>query len=155
MSHPFFHIVRAQPADASTLTLLAHAAKRHWGYPEHWMALWADDLTFTPQVITRYDTFMAHAGEEILGVYAIDCKHMLCTLEHFWVHPDAMGRGVGRQLFTHALTRAASRGAKRLEIESDPHAEGFYQRMGARRTGARTYVLEGQPRTLPVLTVKL
>ena len=30
-------IRRAQPNDAETLTNIAHAAKRHWNYPEHWI----------------------------------------------------------------------------------------------------------------------
>lgn len=150
---PRLHILRARPEDAAALTTLAHEAKRHWGYPARWMALWADDLTFTPAFIAKHDTYMAVADGTTLGVYALSCNGLLCTLEHFWVHPDAMKRGVGRRLFTHAIARTAALGASRLEIESDPHAEGFYQRMGARRTGAHTYMLDGQLRVLPVLTI--
>ena len=42
-----------------------------------------------------------------------------------------------------------------LEIESDPNADGFYQRMGARRFGTRFTALEGQPRELPVLVYEV
>jgi hypothetical protein len=42
-----------------------------------------------------------------------------------------------------------------LEIESDPNADGFYQRMGARRIGTRVTTLEGQPRKLPVLVYEV
>jgi hypothetical protein len=46
-------------------------------------------------------------------------------------------------------------GFRELEIESDPNAEGFYQRMGARRAG--TSIHEGQQgrRELPILIYEL
>jgi len=31
-------------ADAGALTVIAQAAKRHWGYPEPWLAAWAAAL---------------------------------------------------------------------------------------------------------------
>lgn len=44
-------IWRALPAEASILTDIAFAAKRHWGYPEAWIAQWRSALTITPQQI--------------------------------------------------------------------------------------------------------
>ena len=46
---------------------------------------------------------------------------------------------------------AAALGFQSLEIESDPKAEGFYLRMGARRVGAALTELEGERRELPIL----
>jgi len=43
------HIRRAVPAEAGLLTEIAHAAKRHWGYPENWIRRWKSDLTITPE----------------------------------------------------------------------------------------------------------
>ena len=43
----------------------------------------------------------------------------------------------------------------RLEIESDPNAEGFYQRMGAHRIGVNIKELDGQRRKLPVLICRI
>ncbi len=45
----------------------------------------------------------------------------------------------------------AENGAQRIEIESDPNAEGFYQKMGAETVGEVTYELEGLPRSLPFM----
>lgn len=72
-------------------------------------------------------------------------------LDHLWVSPENIGSGIGRSLFEHAVYRAAILGAEALEIESDPNAEGFYQRMGAERTGENVLDIEGQSRTLPLL----
>jgi GNAT superfamily N-acetyltransferase len=62
-----------------------------------------------------------------------------------------MGRGIGRSLFIHALGRAKELGFRELEIESDPNAEGFYLRLGARRVSTLVRVVAGQSREVPLL----
>jgi hypothetical protein len=42
-----------------------------------------------------------------------------------------------------------------MEIESDPNAEGFYQRLGGRRVGINIAELDGQRRELPVLAYEI
>ena len=128
-------IRRAVAADAAALTALAHAAKRHWRYPEEWIALWRRDLTFTPEFIERHPVHCAVEADVIVGVYALLFAGAHCELEHFWVMPARMGAGVGRALFEHAVERCRAIGARRLWINADPNAEGFYERMGARRVG--------------------
>ena len=141
----------AHPDETPRLTAIAHAAKRHWGYPEQWIAAWKADLTITPATLDAFEVFVAENGGPLAGFYVLGATRPTATLEHFWVDPEAMGRGIGRALFEHAAAQAAGRGAHRLEIESDPHAEGFYQKMGARRIGEFVYALDGQLRILPIL----
>lgn len=54
-------IRRALPADADTLTRIAIAAKRHWGYPERWMEIWTPQLTFSPQYFDENESWVAEA----------------------------------------------------------------------------------------------
>ncbi|MEW6210015.1 MAG: GNAT family N-acetyltransferase [Acidobacteriota bacterium] len=144
-------IQKAAPEDAPDLTLLAHAAKRHWGYPEKWIALWRDDLTLTPDFISDNEVFAARRGEELIGFYALTIEDGKAELEHLWVSPDQIGQGAGRILFEHAMSRAASMNARVIEIVSDPNAEGFYLRMGARKVGEIVSEIEGSRRALPRL----
>ncbi len=157
MQSPAFDISvsPARPQDAAELTRIAHAAKRHWGYPDAWMAIWRDQLTITPQDIAVQATFVARAGDQSLGFCALSQRDDVACLEHFWVLPDAMGSGVGRTLFEHAADQAMRRGATLLEVEADPNAAGFYQRMGCQPAGEHVYDLAGQPRHLPVLHLPL
>ncbi|HMB91306.1 MAG TPA: GNAT family N-acetyltransferase [Rhodothermales bacterium] len=148
-------IRRAHIDDADALTALAHAAKSHWGYPPRWIEIWKDDLTFTPDFIRAHPVFVATERDTILGCYALMLDGDKGIVEHFWVHPSAMGKGLGRTLFDHASTQAAAHGATWLEIDTDPQAEGFYLHLGARRIGEYVYQLEGQPRVLPRLAVDL
>jgi GNAT superfamily N-acetyltransferase len=144
-------IRRARPEDAATLTEMAFAAKRHWGYPERLIQGWKELLTIPPQFIVTHETYIACLQEQAVGFYALAGRLNRMTLEHLWVLPSAMGQGVGRALFSHAVQRAKALGVKEIEIESDPNAEKFYEHMGARRARANITELEGQRRTLPVL----
>ena len=148
-------IVRAHPNDAATLTAIALAAKRHWQYPEAWMECWREALTIRPEFIAAHETHVALMENRAVGFYALEHKDAGLHLQHLWVAPEWMGRGVGRALFQHGLERARQLGSTRIEIESDPHAEGFYQRMGARRVGSNACVVDGQRRELPVLVCEV
>ena len=74
-------------------------------------------------------------------------------LDHFWVHPDWIGHGLGRALFDHACTKAQRLGSRTLRVIADPHAEAFYQHMGLIRIGAVPSLIPG--RELPVLELSL
>ena len=141
----------ARPTDAQRLTAIAHAAKRHWGYPEDLISLWQADLTMSPQFIVDYPVFCAVRDSEIVGFYALSRQGEAFELEHLWVDPQHMGTGVGALLFEHAVRTVRSMGGSVLNIASDPHAEGFYLRMGAIRVGEVPSRPEG--RTLPLLTL--
>jgi len=145
----------AKPEEANTLTRIAHAAKRHWGYPENWIEHWREDLTITPEFISSNETFVATIGEEIVGCCAIVLNESGAELEHMWIKPEHMGAGVGRTLLLHAKDRASKLKVSALELSADPNAEGFYQRMGATRIGEVRSVIEGQPRVLPRMRIEL
>ena len=144
-------IVRAKAEDAATLTEIAFSAKRHWRYPESWIEAWRDTLTVRADFIDARETYAAVIDGRTVGFYALCRAGDRLRLEHLWVSPDAMNQGVGRTLFAHAVERGKALGYRAMEIESDPNAEGFYQRLGARRIGMRIAELEEQRRELPVL----
>jgi len=146
-------IRRARADEAQALTELAHASKRHWGYPERWIASWREALTLTPEIIARDAVSVAAEGEDLLGFYALRQQGGVCSLEHMWVHPTAVRRGVGRALLEHARQTAGSLGAAILVIDSDPNAEAFYTSMGATRVGEIPADVEGVVRVLPRLTL--
>src|SRR5438309_9772711 len=144
-----FTIRRARPDEAGTLTEIAHAAKRHWGYPENWIEHWKDDLTITPDFIAKHEVYVAMIGDDIAGCCALVIDDAQAELEHMWVKPEHIGIGVGKALFTHVAGRARDLDLGVLEISADPNAEGFYQRLGATRIGDVRSEMEGQPRVLP------
>jgi N-acetylglutamate synthase-like GNAT family acetyltransferase len=147
-------IRRARPAEAETLTAIAHAAKRHWGYPEEWIEEWKTDLTITKDFIAKNEMFVAMVDGEITGCGALVIDGSQAELEHLWVRPEHIGSGVGRSLFEKIRERARDLKVSGLEISSDPNAEGFYERMGATRIGEVRSQVQGQPRSLPQMKIE-
>jgi len=150
---PNLTIRRASPEEADVLTTIALNAKRHWGYPEHWIKHWQDDLTISPDYIATNQVFLAEKDDQILGFYALKIGDKKAELDHMWVAPEHIGSGVGKQLFIHAMQSSARRNVSEIEILSDPNAEGFYQKMGAHRVGEAVSEIEGESRGLPRLTI--
>src|SRR5438445_8346960 len=148
-----FEIRRAAPEDAATLTEISHAAKRHWGYPEHWIQHWSNDITITSEFVTKNEVYMAANREEILGFYALVIADGQAELEHMWIRPEHIGAGIGKELFVHAMQRAASLSVEAVGITADPNAEGLYQHLGAKRIGAERSEIDGKPRLLPRLRI--
>jgi GNAT superfamily N-acetyltransferase len=143
--------IRSATADeAGALTAIAFAAKRHWRYPESWILHWSDSLTISSEYITRHPTFSAVIEAKPVGFCAVQIQETAALLDHLWVLPSYMGRGVGRALFQRAEDVARASGAIRLEIAGDPHAEPFYSKMGATIHGRKPANMDGVERWLPM-----
>lgn len=147
-------IRRSAPEDAETLTTIALAAKRHWGYPEHWIKHWESDLTISADFIRDNHVYVAEENGEIRGFYALCIAGNKAELEHMWVTPAVIGTGLGKELFLDAMERAAQLEVGSVEISSDPNAAGFYRRMGATQIGETDSVVDGQVRKLPRLKIE-
>ena len=152
---PTARVRPARSADIPALTEIAHAAKRHWGYPDEWMAHWRGELTITPAQLVRDHVFVATEGANLIGFYALREMDPGWSLEHCWVRPAWIGRGIGRLLFDHCVSEIRRGRPGTLRIESDPHAAGFYRRMGAVPIGKVDASLDGPVRALPVLVLDI
>ena len=142
----------AVPRDVNRLSEIAYSAKAHWGYPAEWLAQWASALTITADLTRRQPTFVAAAGETLIGFHALEDLGDRWSLAHLWVVPERHGAGVGRRLLAHAIETVRTLRPGVIEIESDPHAAPFYERCGARRVGVVPAPMPGAPsRALPLL----
>ncbi len=148
-------IRRARPADAAELTALALAAKAHWGYPASFMARCRAALTIDAAMIgSGFFRLAEDAGGDILGFYGFEPETGGIGLSHLFVRPAAIGRGIGRALWQDAVAAARRAGHRRLIIVGDPHAAGFYRRMGAIAAGARPSEID-PARALPLFRLAL
>jgi ribosomal protein S18 acetylase RimI-like enzyme len=151
-------ILRIRPADpheADILSRIAFAAKSHWGYPQRWLEIWASQLTFTPPYFEENESWVAVDAERPIGFYTLLNKNGSAWIENLWVLPDYMGKGIGRELFLHALELARRRSCKSLQLEADPNAIGFYEKMGMSKIGERHSEVNGQSRILPIMEMTL
>jgi len=148
-------IRRAVPEDADLLSQIAFAAKAHWGYPERWLQLWIPQLTLTPDYFAENESWVAEENGSPIGFYTLQARDGNAWIENMWLLPESIGKGIGRQLFIHALELAHQRGFTRLQLEADPNATGFYEKMGMRKISERQSEVDGQPRILPIIEMTL
>ena len=145
----------AFPVEADVLTQIAISAKSYWGYPKHWIEIWTPQLTFTPKYFEKNESWVAVDSGKQIGFYTLLENHGVAWLEDLWVLPEYIGKGIGKQLFLHALELARERGYKTLQLDADPNAVGFYEKMGMRKIGERESEIDGQPRSLPIMEIVL
>jgi ribosomal protein S18 acetylase RimI-like enzyme len=148
-------IVPAKPEYADSLTAIAIAAKSYWKYPARWIELWTPQLTFSPDYFLENESWMLEKDGVPIAFYTLLDKDGIEWIENLWILPDYIGKGLGRQLFEHAMNLARTRGYTLLQLEAEPNAIGFYEKMGMRRIGEHQYELEGQPRILPLMEISL
>jgi GNAT superfamily N-acetyltransferase len=143
----------AREADFLRLREIAVDAKAHWGYDRARVEEWALEGDFEAESLRSRLVYVAEADGRAIGWAALIPRGEVGWLEDLWVEPAWIGRGVGRLLFEHAAEQARELGARRLEWEAEPNAQGFYEHMGA------SYVRDSEVtewgRVLDVLGVEL
>jgi GNAT superfamily N-acetyltransferase len=147
------HIREGRESDFERLRAIAVDAKQHWGYDRALVEEWAQGGDFEPESLRRRLLYVAEEDGRPVGWAALIPRGEVGWLEDLWVDPAWIGRGIGRALFEHVATEARQRGARRLEWEAEPNAQGFYRHMGAayRRDSEETE----WGRVLEVLSVEL
>lgn len=147
-------IRRARHKEAELLSELAFRSKAVWGYDEAFMRACRDDLRLSPADLFRDHVFVIGADGSIVGFYRLRDAGWVALLADLFVAPEMIGRGYGKRLWQHAVRTARRFGYHRIEVHSDPHAEGFYLAMGAEREGEVVSTVFAD-RRLPRLTCHL
>jgi GNAT superfamily N-acetyltransferase len=119
----------ARGADEERLRELTFESKAHWGYEPDLVRSWADGLSFPGDC----ERWLAETDGELLGWAGLTPPaDGIAVLDHLWVDPRYLGRGIGARLFRYAADRARELGAARMEWSAEPNALGFYEKMGGR-----------------------
>jgi GNAT superfamily N-acetyltransferase len=132
----------AAPADAPRLTAIAFSAKRHWRYPEAYYQAWENELTVTEQYFIQ-NIVRCIAGDDVVGFYSLCfletarrfgevCVESGWWLDHMFIEARWIGQGLGTRLFVDMILALRQRGAGRVRLFADPHAAGFYEKLGCR-----------------------
>jgi GNAT superfamily N-acetyltransferase len=154
----------AKRSEAGILTKISIESKGHWGYPKAFFDLWTDELTISSDDIQNNDVFVVEKEGAIVGYYSIvelkddiDVSGIRINkgfwLEHMFIAPSSIGKGVGTKMFDHLRDRCRSRGITELGILADPNSKGFYEKMGCEYKGEYPSSIKG--RTTPLLRLKL
>lgn len=145
---------RGKPDEAGMLSDLALAAKGFWGYDQAFLESCRDELTFSPDDVARRHLVVAERAGSVVGFYTVDGQPPVGELGNMWVSPSEVGTGLGRIMWQDAMAAAVAAGFEYLEIGAEPHAEGFYRKMGAELIGQTPS--ESIPgRMLPLMGIRI
>jgi GNAT superfamily N-acetyltransferase len=150
------HLRLARVGESGSLSALALRSKAFWGYDPVFLQACRAELTVDPKGIAAGRVVVLSDADTPLGFYALDRGERPdeAEISLLFVEPAVIGRGIGRVLWDHAVTRARAQGLRRLKVLSDPFALGFYRAMGATLSGkirSKVRAPDGGERCLPVL----
>ncbi len=136
------------------LSDLCLRSKGMWDYDPDFLEGCRAPLTIHPVNLETDHVMVAEAETRILGVVQLSILGEEAELDKLFIDPEAAGMGVGGALLDWALDKARASGAKSLTLASDPFAQNFYEKYGARKIG--TVPSEVDPdRTLPHMQIAL
>jgi GNAT superfamily N-acetyltransferase len=154
----------AKIQEAEILTKISFDSKGYWGYPKEFYDVWAKELTINSDYITNNDVFVFEKEGNIIGYYSIvELKDDIeisgikiskgFWLEHMFIEPWSIGKGIGTKMFDHLRKRCGFRGINELGILADPNTRKFYEKMGC--AYKREYPSTIKNRTTPYLQLIL
>ena len=157
-------IRHAKIQEAEILTKISFESKDYWRYPIEFYDLWSNELTISSDYIQNNDVFVFENEGEIIGYYSIvELKDNIEVsgvriskgfwLEHMFIEPRSIGKGIGTKMFEHLRKRCGLRGINELGILADPNSRGFYEKMGCEYRCEYPSTIKN--RTTPFLSLKI
>lgn len=125
-------IRRAEPFDVDALNHLMHASSAYSGR----YATILQGYAITAEQVRSDQIYLAEGDGALLGFYSLTLLPEP-ELDLMFVADGTQGSGLGRDLFDHMRSVAASLGLDAVKIVSHPPSVGFYERMGAVRVGTK------------------
>ena len=127
-------------------------SKSYWGYSTEKLEYWRSIVTFDAAYIRDHTVRLIFLDFKAIGFFAIK-RDKVDELDHLWLIPEAIGRGIGNITFDEVLLHCKRLGIQSFLITSDPDAEGFYLHRGA--THKSQVWSDAQNRMLPLLSYTL
>lgn len=124
--------------DLNDLNELMRLSKAYWGYDHEFMNQFMLKFEITAFYLSKSETYLINENDKIIGFYSFSTNdNGDLELDNLFLHPDVIGVGKGKELWQLCIKTARQQGAKTFVLWSDPHAEGFYFKMGCQKIGER------------------
>ena len=147
-------IEKATIQDNGILTEITKQSKAYWGYSAEQILLWSDLLTITPNYIEDNSVFKLVTDEKIIGYYAyFNVNDTIVKLDNLFLLPEFIGKGFGKLLMRHFLTRVKQSPVNNIILDAEPNTEAFYKKFGFVTTGKLETTIKN--RFLPVMELKI
>ncbi|CEG58554.1 GNAT family N-acetyltransferase [Legionella fallonii] len=144
---------RAHTTDINIINTLIRESKGHWGYTETFLDEFMKQWGIKEHYIHTNEVVLLEKEKELISLFAFKInEEQLPELDLFFVHRNQIGKGIGKIMWQHVMHYAVEQNWTEFKIIADPHAEQFYQYMGAKNIG----VFESFPgRFVPAMMFQL
>ncbi|NNC38099.1 MAG: GNAT family N-acetyltransferase [Acidimicrobiales bacterium] len=124
-----------QKGEAKAITNLKMRSKASNGYSPEFMDACRDELSVSEGDFETLEIWVAERDHAIVGMLDIRFEDARCILEALFIDPEIKSAGIGRLMFEKCEQRCREAGASLIEVDSDPEAQAFYEKMGMIKTG--------------------
>ena len=128
----------AGPDDGEAIEALHRRASNVWDDDAAWLAGHPDAIEAPSEDALRAGRVRVAVGDggAVVGFSVVsEAREGVWELEDLFAEPELMRRGVGRALVVDLAERGRAAGVRRVEVTANPHAVGFYERVGFLATG--------------------
>ena len=149
----------AKMEDSEILTRISFESKAYWNYPEEYFEIWKNELTISADYILNNGVFVYENGKSIIGYYSlVNLEQNLefsgvvikkgFWLDHMFIDPQCIGKGIGTKLFDHFKERCITQNIQQVGILADPNTRGFYEKMGCKYIREYPSAIKGRTTSL-------
>lgn len=125
-------ISRADPHDWKLLTNIIFLSKQLFSPSYTDFQKFMHHFTISEDEIRTSPFYKLSTNNMVFGFYSIRrFEHQFVKVEHFYVHPEFIGQGVGTKLMQNLLTVHY----KKLFLEAEPSSTPFFQKHGFQPVG--------------------
>ncbi len=113
-------------------------SKAYWGYDKTFLDRFMKIIGIKADYLNNNNIKLVYLDDQLIGFYNFfrHTDHSF-ELDNFFLHPDYIGKGLGRKMWQFCCADAQQVGITEFIIWSDPNAENFYIKMGCQKIGER------------------
>lgn len=143
----------ASPDEVERLNQFIRDSKSIWGYSKSFLDKYIDHWGLTPEIIEQRPIKILEADGEVNGIFRVGKHKKKIELDLFFVNNKLIRMGIGRKMWILTDEYVRAHKWKGFEIITDPHAEKFFERMGAKTIGKKDFPPERK--AVPVMLYEL
>lgn len=129
---------KADDLDIPIINEIIQLSKSYWGYNKEFMAVFMEKFSVNENYLNLHTVKVFCNDKNVLGFFSfVFHEDRTLELDHFFLHPDYIGKGFGRYMWNACCEVAKELGANEFTLWSDPNAELFYNRMGCEKIGVK------------------
>ena len=145
---------KALISELEKLNELAARSEAYWGFDESHMEAFKRLCALREAHFKKGCVFVIEKDGEIAGFYCLAAKEADFELEHFYVDPEHIAKGLGKTLWLHMRTFCIHRKIREVTIVCSDFVKGFYLKMGAASLGQVESTVD-RGKMIPRLTYRI